>query len=150
MFGKKGINGIFKTEISGGKTKISYVNDKNGFLTNIRNNTLISDLKNNLIKNGAKNIIVTDSNGKVQSDNSKLTSGQKITIITNMETKTYTVVVRGDVSGDGNITIHDLLLVQRYLVGKTQMELSSELGISQAQISRLEKNGIDSIKKLIL
>ena len=30
------------------------------------------------------------------------------------------------------------------------MELSSELGISQAQISRLEKNGIDSIKKLIL
>lgn len=34
-----------------------------------------------------------------------------------METKTYTAVVRGDVSGDGNITIHDLLLVQRYLVG---------------------------------
>ena len=28
MCGKKGINGIFKTEISGGKTKISYVNDK--------------------------------------------------------------------------------------------------------------------------
>ena len=42
------------------------------------------------------------------------------------------------------------ILIQRYLVGKTQMELSSELGISQAQISRLEKNGIDSIKKLIL
>ena len=111
------INKVDDTTTTKDVINSSYVNDKNGFLTNIRNNTLISDLKNNLIKNGAKNIIVTDSNGKVQSDNSKLTSGQKITIITNMETKTYTVVVRGDASGDGNITIHDLLLVQRYLVG---------------------------------
>ena len=42
------------------------------------------------------------------------------------------------------------ILLNRYIVGKTQMELSTELGISQAQISRLEKNGIESIKKLIL
>lgn len=38
----------------------------------------------------------------------------------------------------------------RYLYGKTQMELSEELGISQAQISRLEKSGIDRMKKKIL
>ena len=41
------------------------------------------------------------------------------------------------------------ILIQRYMIGKTQMELSSEIGISQAQISRLEKNGLNSIKKLI-
>ena len=41
------------------------------------------------------------------------------------------------------------ILVNRYIIGKTQMELASELGISQAQISRLEKSGISSIKKLI-
>ena len=29
------------------------------------------------------------------------------------------------------------------------MELASEIGISQAQISRLEKNGIESLKKMI-
>ena len=38
----------------------------------------------------------------------------------------------------------------RYIYGKTQMELSNELGISQAQISRLEKSGLDNIKKMIL
>ena len=42
------------------------------------------------------------------------------------------------------------ILVQRYIIGKTQMELASEIGISQAQISRLEKSGIDNIKKMIL
>ena len=41
------------------------------------------------------------------------------------------------------------ILIQRYMIGKTQMELASEIGISQAQISRLEKNGLDSIKRLI-
>jgi len=41
------------------------------------------------------------------------------------------------------------ILIQRYMVGKTQMELADEIGISQAQISRLEKNGINSIKKLL-
>lgn len=42
------------------------------------------------------------------------------------------------------------ILLSRYTIGKTQMELSEELGISQAQISRLEKNGIEEIKRLIL
>ena len=41
------------------------------------------------------------------------------------------------------------ILTERYFVGKTQMELAEEIGISQAQISRLEKNGLENIKKLI-
>ncbi len=41
------------------------------------------------------------------------------------------------------------IIVERYLVGKTQMELAEEIGISQAQISRLEKSGLENIKKMI-
>lgn len=41
------------------------------------------------------------------------------------------------------------IIISRYMVGKTQMELSKEIGISQAQVSRLEKSGIDNIKKMI-
>ncbi len=41
------------------------------------------------------------------------------------------------------------ILTQRYLVGKTQMELADEIGISQAQISRLEKSGLDNLKKMM-
>ena len=35
----------------------------------------------------------------------------------------------------------------RYLRGKTQMEVSAEVGISQAQVSRLEKGAINTIRK---
>lgn len=41
------------------------------------------------------------------------------------------------------------ILNLRFFEGKTQMEVSTEVGISQAQISRLEKNAINKIKKNI-
>ena len=41
------------------------------------------------------------------------------------------------------------IIEQRYMIGKTQMELAEELGISQAQISRLEKSGMNNIRKKI-
>jgi RNA polymerase sporulation-specific sigma factor len=39
------------------------------------------------------------------------------------------------------------ILAMRFYQGKTQMEVSAEIGISQAQVSRLEKSAIKSIKK---
>lgn len=39
------------------------------------------------------------------------------------------------------------ILSLRYFEGKTQMEVSAHIGISQAQISRLEKNAIQKIKQ---
>lgn len=41
------------------------------------------------------------------------------------------------------------ILQSRYFFGKTQMELAKEIGISQAQISRIEKSGLENMKKLI-
>ena len=41
------------------------------------------------------------------------------------------------------------ILSLRFYDGRTQMEVASEVGISQAQVSRLEKNAIGHIKKQI-
>ena len=41
------------------------------------------------------------------------------------------------------------ILDQRFVIGKTQMEIASELGISQAQISRIEKNAIESLRSTL-
>lgn len=41
------------------------------------------------------------------------------------------------------------ILLMRYYVGKTQMEVSEEVGISQAQVSRLEKNALKLIKNFL-
>ena len=40
------------------------------------------------------------------------------------------------------------IIIRRYFDGKTQMEIADEIGISQAQVSRLEKNALEHIKRL--
>ena len=42
------------------------------------------------------------------------------------------------------------IIIKRYIIGKTQMELAEEFGISQAQISRIEKNSLEKVKKMII
>ena len=41
------------------------------------------------------------------------------------------------------------VLIARYIIGKTQMEIAESLNISQAQVSRIEKNAILSLKRMI-
>ena len=41
------------------------------------------------------------------------------------------------------------ILTMRFFRGKTQMEVANEIGISQAQVSRIEKGALDSIKRNI-
>ncbi|MCL2540477.1 MAG: RNA polymerase sporulation sigma factor SigG [Firmicutes bacterium] len=38
----------------------------------------------------------------------------------------------------------------RYFLGKTQIEVSDEVGISQAQVSRLEKNALEVVRKYLV
>ena len=41
------------------------------------------------------------------------------------------------------------ILDERFIIGKTQNEIAEELSISQAQVSRLEKSAINSLKKVL-
>ncbi len=42
-----------------------------------------------------------------------------------------------------------LILTLRFFRGKTQMEVADEIGISQAQVSRLEKNALNHMRKYL-
>ena len=41
------------------------------------------------------------------------------------------------------------ILTDRYIVGKTQSEIANEMGVSQAQVSRIEKSAINNVKRLM-
>lgn len=41
-----------------------------------------------------------------------------------------------------------MIIVKRFFDGRTQNEIADEIGISQAQVSRLEKSAIESIKRM--
>ena len=41
-----------------------------------------------------------------------------------------------------------MIIDKRFFLGRTQMEVADEIGISQAQVSRIEKSAIDHIRRL--
>ena len=42
------------------------------------------------------------------------------------------------------------IVERRFYKGRTQMEIAEEIGISQAQVSRLEKGAIDKLRKFMM
>lgn len=66
-------------------------------------------------------------------------------------------VKNSDESWADNMTIAEALkklndkekkiVIKRYFDGRTQTEVAEEIGISQAQVSRLEKNALENIKR---
>ena len=41
------------------------------------------------------------------------------------------------------------ILDERFIMGKSQMEIAEEINISQAQVSRLEKKAVNQLKKVL-
>ena len=41
-----------------------------------------------------------------------------------------------------------MIMTKRFFEGRTQMEVADEIGISQAQVSRLEKTALDHMRRL--
>ena len=42
-----------------------------------------------------------------------------------------------------------MIVVKRFFDGRTQMEVAEEIGISQAQVSRLEKNALHTMEEMM-
>ena len=91
------------------------------YLVNIKNNTKASTLTSSIIKNGAISATIKDEKGTVISDNNIVGTNYSLTIVTSVETKTYVLSIKGDTSGDGKITILDLLQVQKHITGSKKL-----------------------------
>ena len=80
--------------------------------------------------------------------------GDTIYLSDQLEDKTYSYPVETRIELKNAINKlkekEKYIIYERYIIGKTQLELAKEIGISQAQISRLEKSGIENIKKHML
>lgn len=101
--------------------KDSGINDSNNNITSVKYNVKASTILNLIIKNGASNVVIKDKDNKVITDNTLIGTASTITITSGNETKTYTFVIKGDTSGDGKITILDLLQVQKHIKGDKKL-----------------------------
>lgn len=97
----------FATE---GKGPVYTVNDIGLIIDNVGVTTTVYQLKKALA--GGEYIVVTDKNGEVLEEDAYVGTGAKISFAYNGETYgNYDVVVRGDVNGDGVLSITDAVMV---------------------------------------
>ncbi len=114
---------------------------RDNYMYGISPNIVASTLINTVTKNGGS-AIVTDSKGKNKTGS--LATGDKITIKGTKETKTFTIAVRGDLSGDGVVKINDLILIQSHILGSRT--LTGEMLLS----ADINYDGVVKINDLIL
>ena len=85
------------------------------YIKNIKPKTTIAKIKENIKTNGA--IEVYKVTEKITDTNAKIGTGMTIKITLNGEKEEYTVVVTGDLDGDGSMGDIDLLRLARYKAG---------------------------------
>lgn len=95
----------------------SNLNIKDNYIIGIKPETKTSVVKSALITSGARNVVIKNSKGTEMKDSDILGTNFKVTVSTLLESKTLTFVVRGDTSGDGKVTILDLLQVRKHING---------------------------------
>lgn len=104
-------------EVSDIKTLISEL----GYV--VKNNYIIVDLDKNRnvftneMSNKGMNVTVTNENNL-----EILGTGDIITVTSGSTTETYTVVIKGDVSGDGKVKAYDYAKIKQYLMGSGSLD----------------------------
>ena len=96
---------------------------------------------------GSGNVTIMNANNQTITDNA-VGTGSKVTIKTSAGTETFTIVIKGDTSGDGVINALDLLQIQKSILGtyslkdsyKTAGDTSSDNTINALDLLQIQKN----------
>lgn len=90
------------------------VSKKDNYIKGYNLGTTISEIKSKI---GSFSIVVKDKNGVSKNDSDKIGTGNTIEISNGVETKIFTYVMYGDLTGDGEINSADLLSLRQHLLG---------------------------------
>lgn len=102
---------------------------KDNCLINLTLGSTISTIKSKLT---GYSVSVTGAN-----DSDIIKTGQTITISDGEKTYSYTISVKGDVNGDGNISAADYVKIKNYIMEKS----GSELNVAQSLAADIDNSG---------
>ena len=112
------VDKIYKLEI---KDYIEITKEEENYLTRISQNTTISQLKEKIETNAP--IKITKGEQEITDENALVETGMDLQI----GDTTYTLVVTGDLNGDGKIGLTDLANLKLSIVGKRTLSTASTL-----------------------
>ncbi|MBQ2835694.1 MAG: dockerin type I repeat-containing protein [Clostridia bacterium] len=118
-----GKDGSIDIEIEQDKLQVNiseYNVNANNFITNIALETPIREFVENIDTNGT--IEIYKGTQKVTDTETNIGTGMTVKISFNNQEQEYTVVVKGDINGDGCAKLSDLSKLKLSVIGTTQLE----------------------------
>ena len=94
-----------------------------GYITKVQPETLISEFKAELETNATEiNIYSNDNGTEPLGDDEIVATGMKLELKRGTQVRTFTIIVRGDVDGDGTAGMQDISTINRYRLNKRTLE----------------------------
>lgn len=122
--------------------------DRGEYITGIKVNTTASSVINSIKNNGGTASI--SANGKNISGSEKLATGNIINIKANNESKTYRIVIAGDVNGDSKISAVDYVFVKNYIMNSSSLEGANKIAADVNNDGKISAVDYVNIKNYIM
>ena len=98
------------------------LNLTDGFLTGIQIGTTLKKITESIQRSNENyNVIAKGADGSELNADSIIGTGCIIEVTDESGTSTYTIIIRGDVNGDGKVNLQDLLLVKKDILGMNKL-----------------------------
>ena len=110
---------------------------ENEYISKIQPETTVETFKSNLQTN-ATEINVYNNNGEVQEDTAVLKTGMQVELRLGEKTQVFTIAVSGDINGDGEVKLMDLLEVNRSYLKIKNLEGAKFLAADINQNGKIE------------
>lgn len=120
-----------------------YKEENTSYIKNILPNTTIKEFSEKVKTNGE--IKIYKESEEILDKNVKMTTGMKIKVVLDNEQIEYETVVKGDINGDGKISLVDLANLKLSMVGKRTLSTASILA---GDINGDGKTSLNDLAKL--
>ena len=135
------------TEIATIVTSAGYKPTGN-YIAGIAPNSDVSTLINNIKSVGGEATVVNSKDANVTSG--VVGTGFKITVKNASSSITYTIVIKGDTSGDGIINAQDLLQIQKNILGNYNLNNEYKLAADTSGDGKINAQDLLQVQKNIL
>ena len=141
QYGEPTINDV--VENSGVKSDGTYFS---GIELGTNINTLIDKIKS---LNARATVTIKNSSGTIK-NNQAFATGDVVSITSAGETKEYTVVIYGDTNGDGKINVLDLLVIQKHILGVSNLKDAKGKAADSSHDGKINALDLLKVQKHIL
>ncbi|MCD7840707.1 MAG: glucosaminidase domain-containing protein, partial [Erysipelotrichaceae bacterium] len=130
-------------------SKLGYTNSSN-YITGIKVGTSVSSLISSINQLQSSTTVTVKNTNSQTITSGTVSTGMTLTLKTGSSSNTYTLVIRGDVNGDGSIKSGDYVRVKNYIMGSVSLTAAQKLAADANKDGSVKSSDYVRIKNYIM